>query len=229
MTVLSSIQRAALDGLETTVNGYLRLDPATPERMAELQGKMIEIRLRPLDLRFFVLPGSQGVQITSEADRDPDTIISGTPLALARTGINRKAASGLFSEDVQISGDVEAGRQLKAALDAMDIDWEEQLSRLLGDVLAHHIGNVARGLRDWSEQAARTMQDNVGEYLQEEIRLLPSSEEVDELMSAVDRLRADVDRLEQRIERMETRMGARRSSRPSPGDAVENSGPEDGG
>lgn len=229
MSFLSSIQRVALHALEAAVNRGLHLDPAALARMAALEGRMFEIHLRGPDLRLFLLPGGRGVQITDETDRVPDTTISGTPLALLRTGVGRGERPRLFSGDVEISGDVEAGRQLKSVLDEMDIDWEEQLSRLVGDVLAHQVGNVARGLRDWSRQSTQTLQEDIGEYLREESELLPGATEVDEFMAAVDRLRADTDRLEQRIRRLEDGLAA-----PSPDDSrthptPRHNEPEDGG
>lgn len=227
MTLFSSIRKTALGALETVVNRYLRLDPAGLENMAALEGKVIEVHLRVLELRLFIRPGSRGVRITGETDREPDTTISGTPLALARTGLQRGERPGLFSDDVRISGDVETGRELKAALDALDIDWEEQLSHLVGDVVAHHIGNMARGARHWSGQASETLQRDLGEYLQEESRLVPHPDEVEEFMASVDRLRADADRLEQRVARIEARLGVPGPDDPGPG--AGNDGPEDGG
>jgi ubiquinone biosynthesis protein UbiJ len=77
------------------------------------------------------------------------------------------------------------------------------LSRVVGDVVAHKVGNVVRGIQDWSTQTIDSLNADITEYMQEESRMLPRREEVDEFLSAVDTLRADVDRLEKRVARLQ--------------------------
>ena len=52
-------------------------------------------------------------------------------------------------------------------------DFEEELSRVIGDVAAHQVANVARGFLDWGRKAGGSFATNVAEYLQEEGRDLP--------------------------------------------------------
>ena len=103
---------------------------------------------------------------------------------------------------MEISGDVELGQRFKRILDGMEIDWEEHLSTLVGDVLAHQMGNLARTAAGWLKESAATLGADAAEYLQEETRLLPQDFEVDEFLAGVDTLVGDADRLEQRILRL---------------------------
>ena len=89
----------------------------------------------------------------------------------------------------------------------VDIDWEEHLSRLVGDVVAHEVGGAARAARAFGRRAGRTAEQNLREYLQEEARLLPTRYELKELLDAVDVLRDDVERLAARVERLRRRAG----------------------
>ena len=63
-------------------------------------------------------------------------------------------------------------------------DLEEELSRVIGDVAAHQIGNVARTALGFARRAHDTLQQNVAEYLQEEGRDVPSRTEAEEFMPA---------------------------------------------
>ena len=90
-----------------------------------------------------------------------------------------------------------------AILDGIDIDWEEHLSRVTGDVLAHQVGNVARGMLEWGRNTLDTVSRDVAEYLHEESRDLPTRGEVDEFLARIDTLRLDVDRLEARVQRLQ--------------------------
>jgi ubiquinone biosynthesis protein UbiJ len=210
LDIAQTLKTTALGGLETALNRGLRLDPATLERLAALSGKVIEIRLRPFDLNFYLLPGPAGIGLAARLDRAPDTVFSGTPLGLLRGALTRSERKELFADDLRIEGDIDTGRRLKAVLDAIDIDWEEQLSRLVGDVAAHQIGNLARGLGRWSREAGANLVDDVDEYLHEEGRLMPSRAEIEAFLTAVDVLPTDTDRLQQRVDRAQQRLDDRR-------------------
>lgn len=202
MSIGNTLEQSLLAGLERTLNQVLRMDPDSDRRLAPLAGKLIEMHVRGLELRFIMAPGPTGLHLQADSDRLPDTTISGTPLGLARNWLSKDARQELFEGDVEISGDTETGRQLKQLLDELDIDWEEQFSRLVGDVLAHQAGNFVRGFNRWSSESADSLNRDVSEWLHEESRLLPARPEVEQFLASVDILRADTDRLEQRISRL---------------------------
>jgi len=189
--------------MELAINRYLALDPAAARRMQALAGKVIGIELRDVNVRFFMLPSQDQLHVHGHFDGEADTVLRGTSLAMARMSLSEHASDALFSGDVEISGDVELGEQFRAVLDSIDIDWEEQLSRFTGDVIAHQVGNLVRGVVNWSKKAGDTLQQDVAEYLHEESRLLPVRHEVDEYINAVDELRAAVDRLQMRVQRLQ--------------------------
>lgn len=196
-----------LAGLEDVINAWLRLDPDVCERLAGLEGRSVGLDLQGFDLQLFILPGAGGIRLREALDGEPDTVLHGTPLGMARLGLGGSAEKTLFSGSVTISGDVETGQVFKQALDAMDIDWEEQLSRLTGDVVAHQLGNAARRLGTAVRHARSTLAQDTGEYLKEELRVLPSRIEVENFSRDVDRLRMAADRLAARIRRLQPAAG----------------------
>ena len=191
-------------GLESAINRYLRLDPDTCLRMATLSGCCIGIDLRGLDIPLFIFPEEQGIRIAGQFDGEPDTILHGTALGMARLGLGGSTEKTLFSGDVTIDGDVETGQTFKSILDDIDIDWEEQLSKLTGDVIAHQLGNAARQARKILQHGQTTIQKDIGEYLQEELRVLPSRVETENFSADVTRISMDADRLAARIKRLHT-------------------------
>ncbi|TPW10608.1 MAG: hypothetical protein FD130_2174 [Halothiobacillaceae bacterium] len=198
--------------LEVAINHYLHLDPELRTKLLPLQGKLIALELRHLNSELFLLVGSDAVFVLPHCERNADTRLIGTPLALARLGlggVGSRRSSALFASGVEIQGDLEVGRQMSELLNGLDIDWEEQLSKYIGDVAAHQVGNVARSLMQWGQQTAERMARNSVEYLQEESRDLPHPIEVGELLDAVDGLRSDVDRLEARLQRLEKNLALR--------------------
>lgn len=192
----------ALAALETALNAYLRLDPGTLRRLAQLSGKVIAVELRGVGLTLFMLPAPERLQVLGHYEGEPDARLCGSPLALLRMGLSADASAALFAGEVTISGDVELGQAFKAALDAMEVDWEEHLSHLVGDVLAHQFGNLARSLTGWARRSTTLLEQNLGEYLQEEHRSLPHALEMEAFLAEVDELRNNVERLEARVQRL---------------------------
>jgi len=190
-------------GLESAFNRYLLLDPAAGNRLAGLEGRVIALELRGLDLMLVFRVQGQGIAFIDEPELTPDTVLRGTPLGITRLGLGRGNATGtLFSGDVEIAGDVETGQAFKAVLDAIDIDWEEQLSRLTGDLLAHQMGNAARHAGSWLDHARLTLERDLSEYLQEELRVVPTRIEIENFIEDIGRLGMDTDRLEARLRRL---------------------------
>jgi ubiquinone biosynthesis protein UbiJ len=190
--------------LESAFNRYLTLDPDAGTRLQPLDGRTIALELRGFDLVVYLRVAAGRVSVLPEPDPDPeaDTTLRGTPLGFARLGLGGDSSATLFSGDVSISGDVETGQAFKAILDELNIDWEEQLAGITGDMVAHQLGNAARSAGNWLHQVRSTLEQDLGEYLQEELRVVPTRIETENFIGDVDRLRMDLERLEARIRRL---------------------------
>lgn len=191
------------DLLESVGNRLLRLDPDALQRFQEFEGKVICLELVGIDRRLYLSPGETGITIREVSEHEPDVTLSGSPMAFAQLGL-RGLHVTLFREGkMEIKGDVELGQSLQRFVEEVNIDWEELLSRYTGDVAAHQTGNLVRGINDWGQNARRTAERNIAEYLQEEARVLASASSVARFANAVDDLRSAADRLEQRVQRLQ--------------------------
>lgn len=197
-----SISELAYAGLEESINRYLALDPNVRERLARLHGKVIGFEISGTGQTIYLIPGPSRLQLLSRYEGVPDCLLRGTPLALARMRDQRRSSGQLFSGDVDIAGDTELAHSFSNILSSMDIDWEEQLSRYTGDVIAHGMGELIRETTHWGRNTLETFAMDLQEYLQEELRLLPQRLEIERYLAGVDRLRDDVERLEARLLRL---------------------------
>jgi len=197
-----SVPGGILAALETVVNRYLSLDPEGAARLEDLQGRVILIELAGFGTRVYVVPGNDGLQLFGDYAGEPDCVLCGTPLALARMGVSGQKEDQLFSGEVRIAGDTHLAQAFGNFLGGLEVDWEEQLSRLLGDAAAHQVGVQVRGIERWGRRTSDILTQDIQEYLQEEARLLPSRYETRAFLDDVDRLRDDVDRLAARVARL---------------------------
>ncbi|OGI56669.1 MAG: hypothetical protein A3D32_04890 [Candidatus Muproteobacteria bacterium RIFCSPHIGHO2_02_FULL_60_13] len=121
---------------------------------------------------------------------------------ILRFAMRRVLPDVVAAGEVQISGDIDLGQRFQRLLEKIDIDWEEQSARVLGDVPARQLGNALRDLSGWSRQALHALKQDVGEYLQEESRLLPVRSRAGAFRRSVETLERDLVSLEKRLARL---------------------------
>ena len=204
-----TMRNLALEGLEQVLNQLLGQDPETGRKLAALHGRTIRIDLRGTGLVLNFVPGRDGrLQVLGGIEGEPDCVLSGSPLDLVRAGDSSEGVKQLFSGRLTIEGDTQVAHRFSEALGGLDIDWEEQLARLTGDIAAHEIGRGVRMLLREGARIGSSSRENLSEYLTEEARLLPHRFELEEFIDEVDRLRDDSERLAARIALLErTRNG----------------------
>ncbi len=205
MSEASMISVAVLAGLESALNSALALDPATRDKLAQLEGRVIAVEVTGVGLTLVLRPTKDGVRLMSRFDGEADTTLRGAPMALFRMS-SGPTGEGLFSGDVTIDGDIELGQKVQRIFRQLDIDWEEHLSRLTGDIVAHQVGNTVRGLFDFGRRTLDTLGLDTADYLKYETETVPTREEMEQFLAQVDTIRTDVDRLEARIKRLHGKM-----------------------
>jgi ubiquinone biosynthesis accessory factor UbiJ len=188
--------------VETALNGYLAMNPEAEEKLRAIQGRVMAIELQGLDITLYLVAHSKGIDVFSRHEGEPDAVISGTPLQLMSLS-RGDAGSQLLSGEAEIRGDNAVAQRFSALLSLAAIDWEEVLAQAIGDIPAHQLGRLFRGSRDWLIKTHASLRSDLGEYLQEEVRILPSRNEIEAFMDDVGSLRSDADRLEARLKRLE--------------------------
>jgi len=203
-----TLRDLALESVEQAVNAVIALDPEASRRLAVLHGRVIRIELVGPDIQLNIVPGHDGrVRVLGSVEGEPDCTLAGSPLDLIRASEGAEGPAQLFAGHVRIEGDTGLAQRFSEALAGLDIDWEEQLSHLTGDIAAHEIARGVRAARREGARIGNSARDNLSEYLTEEARLLPHRLEVEDFLDAVDALRDDTARLEARIALLEKRRG----------------------
>ncbi|MBI5040764.1 MAG: SCP2 sterol-binding domain-containing protein [Gammaproteobacteria bacterium] len=195
--------------VESACNGALALDPEIRARLGALADKVIAVELLGLNIRLYFLPHAQGVQVLSQYDGEPDTLLRGAPLSLLRLALSHAPSDELFAGGAELRGDTATGQAFQDILRALHLDWEELLARVAGDTVAHQAGRAARTVSAQAQHTARTLEEDVHEYLIEETGLLVNHHEVAAFLDAIDTLRSDTDRLEARMRRLETTLAGK--------------------
>lgn len=193
--------------LESVLNRNIAASAAARRLCRQLDGKVLALHVTGLPLSVFFRSEGERMSIDTASATGADTpaaTLSGSPLALLRLA-GPAPESAIRGGSIQIQGDAEVAQAFSELLKQAQPDLEEELSRVIGDVAAHQVGNTARAMLGFGKRAVDTFTQNVAEYLQEEGRDLPTRTEADEFVADVDKLRDDVARLEARLANLSKR------------------------
>ena len=180
--------------LQTVLNKALALDPELPSRLQAFEGKIIALEFTGVNQTVYILPREGGIEVKRHLDVAPDATLRGSPIAMCKMGLSRDVAPLLLKGEVEIIGDMRLGRAFKTMLAEMDIDWEEQLSHITGDALAHELVRQGKKFLQWGKTSGESLALDISEYLQEESRDVVTAAELQQFYDEVDELHADVER-----------------------------------
>lgn len=207
---LLALHSSALMAVESAINSALEFDPATRNAIGELAGKVLAVECTLPPLTFYIIHSEQGINLMSRYEGVPDTTLHGTALSLAALAVDGEDRVSFYGTGVEVRGDHDLLRQIRKILKNLDVDWEAALAKLIGDVPAHLVGESLRGATKWQKQAAERAGSAAAAFSQEEARLTPSTNEVNQFNREVKLLSDDVDRLAARINKLNVRLDQQR-------------------
>ncbi|MGH8250230.1 MAG: ubiquinone biosynthesis accessory factor UbiJ [Steroidobacteraceae bacterium] len=188
--------------LESLVNRNIAGSARARGLLAQIAGRSIEFRLAATPLRLRIVADTAGITIRAADESPADAVVEGTPVSFARLALG-DPAQPIRDRGAQLTGDAEIAQGFQRLFAAAQPDFEEELSRLTGDVAAHRLANLARDAFGFGRRVRDTLAENVAEYLTEESRDLPTRIETEEFLDGVDRLREATDRLDARVAALE--------------------------
>lgn len=206
------MMQAATFAMERALAAATRLDPDLAARLSEFAGHRIAIALSgSRTVVFQCREDGTWLADTGDAAAPPDLLIRASlPALLAAPALIRSGA-GVESygrAGIRFEGDLELARRLRGTIASFTFDWEELLSRAIGDLAAHRLGNGVRTLANVMSAARDATGRNITEQLQYGLSLLPARTEVEAFLRDIDRLRSDVDRLAARMRILAEEHGA---------------------
>lgn len=205
------IPTAAFRPFELLVNRGIDRSDTAQTMAAALAGRTLDVHPEPGigsgPLRIAVTAGR--VQLgRPDAAVPPDAVLTGSGLSLLRlmTGDPKPL---IRDGHVQVTGNMEVAELFRDLLRMARPDLEAEISRVVGEPVAHELGRAAESFYGWMTRTADSVGRNIGDYMTEDRGTLPSRAEAEVFFASVDTLASDVERAEARLARL-------RSSTPGP-------------
>jgi len=178
------------------LNHVLRSTPVAMERLRKHAGRTAVFHVGPVTLAFTIQTTGEVTPALPGVSRDLEVRIS--PFLLPRLAAHDEAAY----REIEMKGDMELAHEVSFLARHLTWDFEEDLSKVFGDIAAHRMAEGARGLARWTRDAGLRTAQGAAEYWTEESPLIASRVKVEDYVREVSELRDAVERLEKRIERL---------------------------
>src|SRR5690606_1785430 len=106
----------------------------------------------------------------------------------------------LADSSVEVYGGTGLLQELQRILHNLDIDWEDAVSEVVGDLAAHRGATSLRSLGGWVRGRKSSFERLLGEYLSEELNTTPARAALEHFYGQVDQVRLGTDRLAARLD-----------------------------
>jgi len=176
------------------LNHLLRGASWARKRLTPLAGKTVRFCIPPFSDLAVTIQAS-GEVIAAAADSPADTTLTLTPGLLPRLLARNEDAY----REIRISGDEVLAAEILDIAKNLRWDVEQDMSRVMGDILAHRIVQTGANMAQWHAETTRNLSQALTEYWTEEQPLLAKPTQIREFTDAVNTLQDDVAQLEKRI------------------------------
>lgn len=205
---MSSFSALALKPVEQLLNRGIGLSSTAGAMAAALDGQTLGIQVDGTPLVLQLRAGNGRLELTTtkaesgtEMGSYADARVAGSPLALLRL-LGSDPEALIRDGEIRMTGDTDVADRFRDLLHMAKPDLEEELSKLVGDPLAHRVGLVGREFADFGRRTLDSVSRSTGEYFTEERRTLPTQFEAGEFYGEVDTLVDDVERAAARLARL---------------------------
>lgn len=195
------INRSAILGL----NHILRQQDWPLARLKTFAGRTLCVRMAPLpDLKLAIREDGLLEESAQSGDLAPDLTITLKPAALPR--LVQRDASAL--RDIELTGAADLAQLAQQLFRELRWDIEEDLSRVVGDVIAHRVVRAGHDFVAWQADAAQRLARNFADYWTDEHPLIVRKDAAAQFGAELTQAGNRVEALEARIASLE-RQGTR--------------------
>ena len=201
-----SLNNLACAFIEISINKLQQLDPSTQKKRKQLENTIIGVVLKEFDKTLYFVISLHKIDILSQFEGQCDCFIHVSLYAISELKNNQQLTTLIKNGKLDIEGDIEIAQKFAQLMTKMEIDWEEHLSHLLGDVLAHQLCYCARELHKYNCKQLNNLSNHTANLITDELKIAPSGlqvayfcEQVDDLNNQFSQLDISVQRIIRKI------------------------------
>lgn len=185
--------------IEIALNRALRLDPSYENLLQPVIGKRLLVSLQDFPFTLTFQPTASAIKVFVNGDKRADISVKGRAINLLRLGLGAGPQKLIHENLIEINGDMLVPQAFQTLMQEMDFDWQGKLALIIGDTVTQVVSKPISSTKAWCQHSRQSTQKDISEYLQEEKKILPPREAVEDFFDDIAELRDTVDRLDVKV------------------------------
>lgn len=179
------------------LNRRIRANSEALSLCAELAGREIAVRVSNSAIAAGIVIQPDGVQLTDVIAAEPDLLLEGSLLSLARLAGSDPLAA-IREGHVELSGDANLAQSVQKLMALAKPDLEDDVAAVLGDSAGRVVAETVRTVRNFGAQRLRGAAKGAGTRFAAG-QSLPGTEEFEDFSADVRAARDQAERLSARL------------------------------
>lgn len=178
----------------------------TAEDLAPMSGKVLKFSITDLHFDLWITCGDSQWWLSTDPQGDPDVSLSGTLGNLIETARSMtKPDSPLIFEGLDIRGSVGVLQTMQRMFQALDLDWEDMVTRAVGPVAGQALIQFIKASRAQWKTSRESIARQAEDFVRMEQSTVLTHQRFDPHTQAVSQLMRQIDRMQARLKRLETK------------------------
>lgn len=189
--------------IESLFNQALVYNLNGTRSLIPLNEKTLTVKLAELAFPLNFSVNNEKIHITSGIVAGDCTITSSIKTLLALKE-QQKLTDLIKQGKLDIDGDIKIAQQFSAIAESLDIDWQSELAKRIGDIPTYKIGQFNKALAKKLSFALQQIQADASEWLVHEKNLIVTNNELSTFYLHLNHVTTQVEQVAQRIEHLTT-------------------------
>jgi len=186
--------------LEALINKGLALNTCNIA-LDKIDQQTLTIKLSELNFPLSFRVNNEAIIVTTITERADCTIT--TSIETLRTLKTEQNLTELIKQDkLDLQGDLQLAQQFSAIADKIDIDWQSELAKHIGDIPTYKLGQFSQHVFSKIRFAAQQIELDASEYIVHEQKLVATRSQIEHFNQQVSDVEAEINQLENRINQL---------------------------
>ena len=187
--------------LETVINQFLRYNLHGTLALKPLSEKTLTVKLAELPFPLSFTINHEKIHVTT-SDEHNDCCLITSISTLIELNKEQQLTDLIKNDKLDIQGDLKVAQRFAEIAQTLDIDWQSELAKRIGDIPAYKLGQLGRKLLNKLNFTTAQIQADASEWLVHEKRLMVTTAEMSYFSHDVEQVEQQVCALNQRLEQL---------------------------
>ena len=187
--------------IETLINQFLQYNLHGTLALKPLSGKTLTVKLAELPMPLSFTISDEKILVTCNDEHNDCCLITsiGTLIELNK---DQQLTDLIKNGKLDIQGDLKVAQRFAEIAQTLDIDWQSELAKRIGDIPSYKLGQLGRNLINKISFAAEQIQADASEWLVHEKQLIVTAAQIAYFSDDVEKVAKNVSALSQRIDKL---------------------------